>query len=107
MGTPTIRDLIQRNEFAELKGIMEKSGNLGMQTFDGALYDLAVSGVISEDEALKYADSQNNVRLRLKLHGEGVTANPTVAPSAPVGTSSVNVSDWGLVDERDEGSGQS
>lgn len=107
MGTPTIRDLIQRNELTELKGIMEKSGNLGMQTFDGALFDLAAAGVISEEEALKYADSQNNVRLRLKLHGEGVTASPTAAPSAPVGTSSVNVSDWGLVDEHDEGGGQS
>lgn len=107
MGTPTIRDLIQRNELTELKGIMEKSGNLGMQTFDGALFDLAAAGVISEEEALKYADSQNNVRLRLKLHGEGVTANPTAAPTAPVGTTSVNVADWGLVDEQDEGGGQS
>jgi twitching motility protein PilU len=107
MGTPTIRDLIQRNELTELKGIMEKSGNLGMQTFDGALFDLAAAGVISEEEALKYADSQNNVRLRLKLHGEGVTAAPTTAPTAPVGTTSVNVADWGLVDEHDEGGGQS
>jgi twitching motility protein PilU len=103
MGTPTIRDLIQRNEWGELKGIMEKSANLGMQTFDGALYDLAVTGVISEEEALKYADSQNNVRLRLKLHGEGVTAHPGVAPAAPVGTASVDTADWGLVDELDEG----
>jgi twitching motility protein PilU len=102
MGTPTIRDLIQRNELTELKSIMEKSGNLGMQTFDGALFDLAASGVISEEEALKYADSQNNVRLRLKLHGEGVTANPAVAPAAPIGTASVSVADWGLVDESDE-----
>lgn len=107
MGTPTIRDLIQRNELNELKGIMEKSANLGMQTFDGALFDLAAAGVISEEEALKYADSQNNVRLRLKLHGEGVTAAPTTAPTAPVGTASVNVADWGLVDEQDEGGGQS
>jgi twitching motility protein PilU len=107
MGTPTIRDLIQRNELNELKGIMEKSANLGMQTFDGALFDLAAAGVISEEEALKYADSQNNVRLRLKLHGEGVTATPTTAPTAPVGTASVNVADWGLVDEQDEGGGQS
>jgi twitching motility protein PilU len=107
MGTPTIRDLIQRNELNELKGIMEKSANLGMQTFDGALFDLAAAGVISEEEALKYADSQNNVRLRLKLHGEGVTAAPTTAPTAPMGTASVNVADWGLVDEQDEGGGQS
>jgi twitching motility protein PilU len=106
MGSPTIRDLIQRNEWGELKGIMEKSGNLGMQTFDGALFDLAVKGVISEEEALKYADSQNNVRLRLKLHGEGVTPQPSVAPAAPVGTASVDAADWGLVDELDDGNGQ-
>jgi twitching motility protein PilU len=103
MGSPTIRDLIQRNEWGELKGIMEKSANLGMQTFDGALFDLAVTGVISEEEALKYADSQNNVRLRLKLHGEGVTPQPSVAPAAPVGTASVDAADWGLVDELDDG----
>lgn len=56
MGTPTIRDLIQRNELTELKGIMEKSGSLGMQTFDTALFNLAVDGAISEEEALKNAD---------------------------------------------------
>lgn len=106
MGTPTIRDLIQRNEWGELKGIMEKSGNQGMQTFDGALFDLAVAGVISEEEALKYADSQNNVRLRLKLHGEGVTAQPSVAPAAPVGTTRVDTADWGLIDEQDDGGAQ-
>jgi twitching motility protein PilU len=106
MGTPTIRDLIQRNQLNDLKGIMEKSGHLGMQTFDSALFELASTGVITEEEAVKYADSKNNLRLRMKLHGEGVTAAPTVAPAAPVGTSSARPSDWGLVDEGDQG-GQS
>jgi len=104
MGTPTIRDLIQRNELNELKGIMEKSGGLGMQTFDTALYELAIEGVISEEEALKHADSLNNVRLRLKLHGEGgVTGQLTTPPPPPMPAVSVKVADWGLVDERDEG----
>ncbi|WP_122315447.1 PilT/PilU family type 4a pilus ATPase [Pseudomonas cichorii] len=102
MGTPTIRDLIQRNQLTELKGIMEKSGSLGMQTFDTALFNLAVEGAISEEEALKNADSMNNVRLRLKLHGEGGVSNLTTAPPAPVGTGSAKMSDWGLVDEKDE-----
>ncbi|MBX8528654.1 PilT/PilU family type 4a pilus ATPase [Pseudomonas cichorii] len=102
MGTPTIRDLIQRNQLTELKGIMEKSGSLGMQTFDTALFNLAAEGVISEEEALKNADSQNNVRLRLKLHGEGGVSNLTTPPPAPVGTGSVKMSDWGLVDENEE-----
>ncbi|MDO7925693.1 PilT/PilU family type 4a pilus ATPase [Pseudomonas sp. KFB-139] len=102
MGTPTIRDLIQRNQLTELKGIMEKSGSLGMQTFDTALFNLAVEGAISEEEALKNADSQNNVRLRLKLHGEGGVSNLTTPPPAPVGTGSTTMSDWGLVDENED-----
>ncbi|WP_426139576.1 PilT/PilU family type 4a pilus ATPase [Pseudomonas sp. DWP3-1-2] len=104
MGTPTIRDLIQRNELNELKGIMEKSAGLGMQTFDAALFELAVEGVISEEEALKHADSQNNVRLRLKLHGEGgVAGQLTTPPPPPAPAASVNAADWGLVEERDGG----
>jgi len=103
LGTPTIRDLIFRNELNELKGIMEKSRNLGMQTFDSALYDLAVEGAISEEEALKNADSMNNVRLRLKLHKEGaITPQRNIAPPAPEPSVEADVSDWGLVDERDQ-----
>lgn len=86
LGTPTIADLIRRNAFDELKGIMEKSVELGMQTFDGALYALVVEGAISEDEALKHADSLNNLRLRLKLHAD---ASPS--PQPPPG-------EWGLMD---------
>ncbi|WP_296261352.1 MULTISPECIES: PilT/PilU family type 4a pilus ATPase [unclassified Pseudomonas] len=102
LGTPTIRDLIHRNELTELKGIMEKSTNLGMQTFDNALYDLAVEGAITEEEALKNADSANNVRLRLKLHDEGGLAAISTPPAAPQPAAQVDVKDWGLVDERDE-----
>ncbi|MNP81212.1 hypothetical protein D3C76_1795140 [compost metagenome] len=65
---------------------MEKSAALGMQTFDGALFDLVVEGVIDEEAALKHADSVNNLRLRLKLHGEA--ASDSHAPSR----------DWGLMD---------
>ncbi|RMO68319.1 Pilus retraction protein PilT [Pseudomonas syringae pv. aptata] len=99
MGTPTIRDLIQRNELTELKGIMEKSGSLGMQTFDTALFNLAVEGAISEEEALKNADSQNNVRLRLKLHTEGGAGTLTTPPPAPTGPSTASTAEWGLVDD--------
>lgn len=106
LGTPTIRDLIHRGELTELKGIMEKSTNLGMQTFDQALYDLAVEGAISEDEALKNADSANNVRLRLKLHSENGVAAITSTPKAPQPAGSASTQDWGLVDERDEPGGQ-
>ncbi|RMN23348.1 Twitching motility protein [Pseudomonas coronafaciens pv. porri] len=103
MGTPTIRDLIQRNELTELKGIMEKSGSLGMQTFDTALFNLAIQGAISEEEALKNADSQNNVRLRLKLHSEGGAATLTTPPPAPTGSRTANTAEWGLVDDEEPG----
>lgn len=86
LGTPTIGDLIRRNELGELKNIMEKSEELGMQTFDSALYKLLLEGVISLDEALKYADSINNVRLRFKLDSE----------SAMIGKPSSG--EWGLVE---------
>jgi twitching motility protein PilU len=102
LGTSTVRDLIHRNELSELKGIMEKSTHVGMQTFDNALYDLAVEGVISEDEALKNADSMNNVRLRLKLHGENGVSEITTPPPAPQPAPQANAADWGLVDEKDE-----
>ena len=86
LGTPTIGDLIRRNEFAELKGIMEKSQEAGMQTFDGALFALVVQGAIDEAQALKHADSVNNLRLRLKLHAE-----TSPGPHTPPG-------EWGLMD---------
>ncbi|TBW38306.1 PilT/PilU family type 4a pilus ATPase [Azotobacter chroococcum] len=71
LGTPTVRDLIKRSELSEIKEIMEKSRNLGMQTFDQALIELVNEGAIGEEEALKNADSANNVRLKLKLHRDG------------------------------------
>ena len=50
---------------------MEKSENVGMKTFDGALFELYREGLISEDEALRNADSPNNVRLKIKFAKEG------------------------------------
>ena len=70
LGTHTIRDLIKRGEFGGLKEIMEKSRALGMVTFDSTLFDLVVEGVIDEEEAVKNADSQNNLRLKIKLWKE-------------------------------------
>jgi len=68
MGTLTVRDIIKRGEFDLLKAVMEKSKGLGMQTFDGALFDLAVEGKISEAEAIKNSDSATNLTLKFKLH---------------------------------------
>ena len=67
LGTPLINDLVLKGEIHKIKEIMERSENLGMQTFDGALYRLYKSGRISYEEALRNADSQNNLRLRIDL----------------------------------------
>jgi twitching motility protein PilU len=71
LGTPTISELILRGEFESIKEIMQKSEQQGMQTFDGALFRLYQEGMISEEEALKNADSPNNVRLKIKFAREG------------------------------------
>ncbi|MGB5324115.1 MAG: PilT/PilU family type 4a pilus ATPase [Pseudomonadales bacterium] len=71
LGTPTIKQKILRGEMDEIKEIMEKSENLGMQTFDTALFKLYRQGKISMEEALRNADSANNLRLKIKLADEG------------------------------------
>lgn len=68
MGTLTIRDMIKKGELGLLKDVMEKSKSLGMQTFDGALFDLTLAGRIAEDEAIKNSDSPTNLALKFKLH---------------------------------------
>ncbi len=97
LGTPTVRDLIKRSELSEIKEIMEKSRNLGMQTFDQALIELVNEGAIDEEEAVKNADSANNVRLKLKLYREtpAVAAAPVAAPVAPAAPVP-QASDWGM-----------
>ena len=67
LGTPRARDLIRQGEVSELKELMEKSASQGMQTFDMSLLDLYNRGLITQEEALKNADSANNVRLRITL----------------------------------------
>jgi twitching motility protein PilU len=71
LGTPLVCDMIKRGDISEIKEVMEKSENLGMQTFDSALYKLFKDGKISEDEAVRNADSANNLRLRISLAEEG------------------------------------
>ena len=72
IGTPLVCDLIMKGDIHKIKEIMEKSTNIGMQTFDQALYDLYKAGRISLDEALRNADSQNNLRLKISLsEGKG------------------------------------
>jgi twitching motility protein PilU len=69
LNSPLISDLIFKGEVHEIKEIMKKSRELGMQTFDQALFDLYEAGHISYEDALRNADSVNDLRLQIKLHG--------------------------------------
>jgi len=70
LNSPLISDLIMKGEVHGIKEIMKKSRELGMQTFDQALFDLHEAGRISYEDALRFADSMNEVRLMIKLHGK-------------------------------------
>jgi twitching motility protein PilU len=67
LGTPLVSDLIRKGEVHKLKELMQSSRELGMRTFDQALFDLYTEGKISYDDAISSADSKNEVRLMIKL----------------------------------------
>ncbi|MCA3250256.1 MAG: PilT/PilU family type 4a pilus ATPase [Pseudomonadota bacterium] len=70
LNTPLVSDLIFKGEVAELKELMKRSRELGMQTFDQSLFDLYEEGVISAEDALRNADSLNDLRLQFKLQSK-------------------------------------
>ena len=70
-----VADLILKGAVMEIKEAMEKSEGMGMQTFDTALYHLYINGKISLEEALKNADAENNLRLRIELGKKGDTGS--------------------------------
>jgi twitching motility protein PilU len=67
LNSPYISSLIEKGDIHELKDVMEQSKDQGMQTFDGALYELYMNNKISLDEALKNADSRNNLMVKIRL----------------------------------------
>ena len=71
LGTPLVQDYIRDGEVHKLKEVMKDSTQLGMKTFDQSLFELYQAGEISYDDALRYADSQNEVRLKIKLAQSG------------------------------------
>ena len=81
LNSPLISDLICKGQIHEIKEAMKKSRELGMQTFDQALFDLIQADRISIDQALRHADSMNDLRLAIKLHG-----HPTGASKASHGS---------------------
>ncbi|MTW22419.1 PilT/PilU family type 4a pilus ATPase [Allochromatium palmeri] len=91
LNTPLAADLIRQGEVHKLKDLMKRSGEQGMITFDQALFNLYQEGEISYEDALKYADSANEVRLMIKLQSG-------VAPSA---TSDRSVDAMSLVRDED------
>lgn len=80
LNTPLVADRIFKGQFGDLKALMEKSRELGMRTFDWALFELYNDGQISYEEALRNADSTNELRLNMKLksaRGEPASAGGT------------------------------
>ena len=70
LNSPLVSDLIFKGDVNGIKEIMKRSRELGMQTFDQALFDLYEAGVVSYEDALRNADSLNDLRLQIKLHGQ-------------------------------------
>ncbi len=84
LGTPLVCDLILKGDVHKIKEVMDRSENIGMQTFDSALFKLYKAGTVSLEEALRNADSQNNLRLRISL-AEGKAPEDTSLSLAPRG----------------------
>jgi twitching motility protein PilU len=79
LNSPLIADLIFKGEVAEIKEVMKKSRNLGMQTFDQALFDAFESYLITYEDALRNADSLNDLRLQIKLNSQRARSNDLAA----------------------------
>lgn len=71
INTATVQDYIYKGELMQIKELMAKAGNDGMQTFDQCLFQLYVDGVIDFEEALRQSDSPNDLRLRINLYEQG------------------------------------
>jgi len=70
LNTPLVADLIFQGKVGELKDLMKRSRELGMQTFDQALFDMYEANLITYEDALRNADSVNDLRLQIKLDSE-------------------------------------
>ena len=70
LNSPLIQDLIFKGEVAKIKEVMSRSNRIGMKTFDQALFELYEANLISYEEALRNADSKNELRLRVKLESK-------------------------------------
>ena len=82
LNSPLVSELIFKGEVHAIKEVMKKSRELGMQTFDQALFDLVEADKISHEEALRHADSVNDLRLALKLNGRAAQSQDLRAATA-------------------------
>jgi twitching motility protein PilU len=86
LNTPLIADMITKGQVGEMKDVMRRSRELGMQTFDQSLFDAFEAGLISYEDALRNADSQNDLRLQIKL-----TSKRAKSPDLAAGTEHLQV----------------
>ena len=93
LNTPTIAEMIFKGNFQSIKEIMHKSRELGMCTFDQALYELYNKGYIGYEEAIRNADSANGLRLQIKLRGERKEPGQTGEGRAGAGALSMQIED--------------
>ena len=84
LNTPLISDLIFKGEVGEIKEIMKRSRELGMQTFDQALFDLYELGKVTYEDALRNADSVNDLRLQIKLNSERARSGDLSSGTEPL-----------------------
>ena len=85
LNSPLVSDLIFKGQVHEIKEVMKKSRELGMQTFDQALFDLVEAERISLEDALRNADSVNDLRLAIRLHGKDAKDRDLSANTAGLG----------------------
>jgi twitching motility protein PilU len=88
LDSPRVKDLILKGQVDEIKEVMEKSTNLGMQTFDQHLYQLFKGGILSLEEALRNADSANNLRVRIRLEAadhQAIQKDGAIPEASPSG----------------------
>jgi twitching motility protein PilU len=79
LNTPLIADMIFKGEVGEIKELMKRSRELGMQTFDQALFDLYESNMVTYEDALRNADSVNDLRLQIKLNSQRARSSDLAA----------------------------
>ena len=85
LNSPRVSDLIFKGQIHDIKEIMKKSRELGMQTFDQALFDLVESDRISIEDALRHADSVNDLRLAINMHGKDAKGRDLSANTSGLG----------------------